>query len=192
MLGGERQAQVFLHMVQRLAIDPVSRVQQTVEQQQATVHGERVRNFRANIAASVPRYREVITSHAWQRYLKEYSPYTGTSIEEALIMADSRFDERAVLGIFQGFVSRYDNTKTPAEPEKRATNRPKPAELAVPGKSAVSNSTERQGKRYKFKESYVKKLDDDRRRKKISSDEYQVKVAEYEKALRQGKVKLGA
>lgn len=192
MLGGDAQAQVFVRMMHRMALDPMSRLQTTMEQQGTTVQQERVRTFRAGIAASVPRYNQIVESRSWQNYLKEYSPFAGASIRDALLAADARFDQQAVLGIFKGFTNRYKaEPPTDANAEQGKPARPKPADLATPSKSAVSNPTN-PGKRYKFKESYAANLDDLRRRKKIGAVEYQDRMAEFEKALSQGKVKLGA
>ena len=192
MLGGDAQAQVFVRMMHRMALDPMSRLQSSIEQQGTTVQQERVRAFRAGVAASVSQYPQIVESRSWQNYLKEYSPFAGTSVRDALLAADARFDQQAVLGIFKGFTDRYKTAPQPeVNAEKGKPARPKPADLATPSKSAVSNPAA-PGKRFKFKESYASNLDDLRRRKKITSVEYQDKLAEYEKALVQGKVKLGA
>lgn len=187
-LGGQQNAEMLLGIISRMT-------QPQSEQLRRDVMQARLDGFRQNIAASVPQYREIITSKAWKRYLKTYSPMARATVQEALLAADAQLDRRAVIGIFEDFRARHAPREQPNDPSagKVGKSRPKPADLATPGKSATNNGgVNPGGKRYKFKESDIQRLDDQRRRKKIDAVTYHDKVAEYDQALARGEVELGA
>ena len=184
-LGGTAQAEIMQGILSRF-------VQPEQEQMRADLRNSQLTLFRQGIASAVPQYREIISSRSWQRYLESYSPLAGSTVKDALLSADARLDQRAVLGIFEDFRAKHAPKSDVVENKRGGTSRPKPADLATPGKSATSNGGVKPGKRFKYKESDIKKFDDQRRRKKIDAVQYQDRVADYEKALIEGNVELGA
>lgn len=185
-LGGSAQAQIMQGILARF-------VQPEQEQMRADLRNSQLTLFRQGVVAQVPQYREIISSRSWKKYLESYSPLAGSTVKDALLSADARLDQRAVLGIFEDFRAKHAPKDAQAENKRDAkNNRPKPADLATPGKSATSNGGVKPGKRFKYKESDISKFDDQRRRKKIDAITYQDRVADYEKALAEGNVELGA
>lgn len=188
-LGGAENAKVLLGILSRFAQPLQSSIDQTQENNRATQR----QWFRSGIASRVPQYREVVSSRAWQGYLNEYSPLSGSSVRDALMAADSRMDERAVLGIFKNFTDRFAAPAAQPTVATKSDGKPKPADLVTPDRSAISNGENQTGRnRYKYKESDIQALDDKRRRKKITSEQYADEVAKYEKALASGQVEIGA
>lgn len=186
-LGGPQQAQILMGILSRFTKPQQEEVRRDLQQ-------ARLDGFRQNIAASVPQFREIVASKAWKRYLQTYSPLAGGTIQDALLAADSRLDRRAVIGIFEGFLAQHgQRQQPPKETDAGGKSRPKPADLATPGKSATNNGgVNHRNRRYKFKESDIAKFDDQRRRKRIDAVEYHDKVTAYEQALANGEVELGA
>lgn len=184
-LGGTAQAEIMQGILSRF-------VQPEQEQMRADLRNSQLTLFRQGIASAVPQYRDIITSRSWKKYLDSYSPLAGSTVKDALLSADARLDQRAVLGIFEDFRAKHAPKSDVVENKRGGTPRPKPADLATPGKSATSNGGVKPGKRFKYKESDIKKFDDERRRKKIDAVQYQDRVADYEKALIEGNVELGA
>lgn len=180
-LGGEVAARASLSASLRL----ITPLLQKTNQIEESAHTSRVEQFRGGISVAVPEYNEIITSKSWRAYLGEYNAFSGGTVRDALLAADARFDKQAVVGIFENFRARFSPpTNNPAP------TRSKP--VALPTRSAAAPAaTGESNKKYTFNESYVDTLDAQRRRREITSETYQTKVAAYEKALNEGKVRMG-
>ena len=191
-IGNDAVADVIQNVLSRILDHNDQRFQQ-LQVQNRTVEenltSTRTNSFRADIERSVEGYAEIIGSRAWQKYLREWNPYAGKPVAEALMDADRRFDKRAVLGIFEGFTSRFekpDAAKAGGNGKRRSLT-----DIAAPSKSGASGAPSGGAKKYDFKESDAVKWDQQRRSKKMSMGDYQKKVDAYEKAMARGRVEMG-
>lgn len=186
-LGGSEHVAVFERALKRVT-DTQNAQLVRLQSRMAEIDtqtGENLDNsFVRSVKNQVPDFDQIVASRSWKGYVQEYNPLAGGTVADAIRRAQMAHDEKAMVGIFNVFMDRFD------APRPKPTSKPsaKLKSLAVPSKTGASKPPRKPKSKHDFKGSDIERWDALRRSKKMSGEEYTDKVLQFEKALSEGRV----
>lgn len=169
----------------------IKRLEEQVGQSQESLEVNARQAHLQNITLAYPKVGKVTASQKWEKYYHETDPKTGITNGELFRAADSRMDTQSVIRILDDFYrqNREELSNVNAKHRKSESSKNAASALAGNAEPERTKAASPKGSLYDFVDTDPSDWQELLRYKKLPTEEYAKRMAAFEEASVNGRVK---